>query len=157
MVTLTADKAQAAVQPRFLHEGLVHEVAAYTATVTFAAADIIQMFKAPAGAVIHDAMIISDNNISVGTGDATMSLGDGGVPERYLSSGAGSSTTLLRMTTAPGYQYSAQDTVDITIVGIGTGSATGDQTSAAILKVSVVYSCDKTKDGGLAGGTTAGG
>ncbi len=144
MATYTADKAQSTVQPRFLHEGMVHEIATYSASITFAVADVVQMVKVPDGAVIHDLWVQSDS-VEAGTGDVVLAVGDGDDANRYISAAIGSATTIIRPTYRMGYEYSANDTIDITYVT----APTSPETASAVFTLSVVYSCDKL---GVSGG-----
>lgn len=160
MATFTADPGLIK-QPRFLHEGMVHAFASYSASATLATADIIQMIQVPKGAVVHDVIVECDMAGLTVTGTLIMSVGDGDDSSRYLSGSAPSTVVILsnkpiakpifRMTGAPGYQYSADDTIDITM---GGPDATDDAATASmILKLSVTYSSSSADDEGLAGGT----
>jgi hypothetical protein len=94
-------------------------VSTFTIPTGFATADIVEMVKIPAGAIILDLVLAS--NAAVGS-TANLSVGDGGAAARFLASTAHTAATATRMSIPAvfGYTYSADDTVDVTAVSIAT-------------------------------------
>lgn len=145
MATLTANAAQSNVQARFNNTGLQMVVSVYTGTASLANADVIQMVKVPKGAVVHDVRLYSPGTLWEGTSNAILAVGDGDNDDRFLSSSIASATHIVGMTHrllgnsggGLGYEYSAADTIDITIRQVS-----GTMTAAPILAVSVLYSLD---------------
>lgn len=105
-----------------------------TIGTALAAADVIQMVKVPANAIIQD--IIISTSASLGT-TSTASLGDGSSTARFAAAaafGQGSATyTRASVAGGHGYQYTAEDTIDITIATMAT------PVTAAVVKCSVQY------------------
>lgn len=142
MATFTSNKAVAAAARRYLETGVVVEYSQYTGSATLSAGDVIQMVKVPIGARVLD-YVLSTNDLGA-SGTATLSLGDGLDPDRYFGSGqvadgAGYRVVRgLRKHAGHGYEYTANDTVDVSVVSLG-GNA---QTSAPVFKLSLAYYCD---------------
>ena len=112
MATVTANAAQAGVQPKGLRVGLVAVTGFYSFPTSTSVGTTIQMVKVPAGAT---PVLIQVANTS--TGDNTIQVGDGGDVDRYrveatLSSGQG--IVVCTIPVAP-YTYSQDDTIDILI------------------------------------------
>ena len=112
MATVTANAAQAGVQPKGLRVGLVAVTGFYSFPTSVSVGTTIQMVKVPAGAT---PVLIQVANTS--TGDNTIQVGDGGDVDRYrveatLSSGQG--IVICTIPAAP-YTYSQDDTIDILI------------------------------------------
>ena len=153
MATITAAKAQSTYPARFLHEGVVHEISTITADASLSVGDVVQMMKVPQGAVVFDYQIKQvTSHGATGTGSMALAVGDGLTDDRYGSADMGSVQAVFALTTSPNYQYSAADTIDISVTEVSDL-----ETAAAILQLSVLYSCDKAKDDAWDGGTTAGG
>lgn len=112
MATYTSDKAKAGVATRFLHEGVYVEDARYSSSATLSSGDVIQMVKVPAGSRVVG------GNVSTSE-DVVISVGDGNDVDRYLASASGGTTTVALPAAhqSTGYEYSANDTVDIVYGG----------------------------------------
>jgi hypothetical protein len=142
MATFKSDKAQAAAARRYSHRGLVIEHATYSGSATLSAGDVIQMVKVPAGARVKD-WSVSTNDLG-SSSTATLRLGDGLDTERYFGS-AQISDGVTRIKTGAvgnhadhGYEYSADDTVDLVVASLGGNS----QTSNPSMKLTLSYYCD---------------
>jgi hypothetical protein len=127
MATFTATAAQSTA-PAFMNvNGTVSRVAQRSVAVALSAGDVYQMMKVPAGAVILDAVVITD---LFGGGNATMTIGDDLDADRFfasLSTGA-SATNRMTLNTGFGYSYSAENTIDITFSTVTSASAVGSVT-----------------------------
>lgn len=113
-----------ASQPKGTRVGLVSDFGVYSYGATFSASagDIIQMVKVPIGA----SLVYFE--LSGGSGDALVTLGDTVSTARYLTSVTmGSTSTLIRTCNVPRipYQYSVDSTIDITIGTVSVGTITG--------------------------------
>lgn len=126
MATLTANAAQAAVQPKGLRVGLVAVNATYSLAAAPSAGDVFQMIKVPANA--------TPVFLQWGTTNATPSficeVGDGLNTARYFSVDSISAAQGFQMaytniaTPAPYYTYSQDDTIDIFISTVTASNAT---------------------------------
>src|SRR5687767_9546350 len=97
MATLTANAAQAAVAPRFTGQGVVqHATGVYSASLTLATADVIQMVRLPRNAVVHDVVASIVVPLASGTGNPILAIGDGDLDDRYASASVGSAATVVR-------------------------------------------------------------
>lgn len=121
MATLTATAAAATSIARY------HAVGATTRTVSFnpagtilSAGDVIQMLKVPAGAVINDmALAISSSEQSY----TITGLGDGNSTSRYIASQSMVLVQTARLISGIGYAYTADDTIDVVIGTVTSGTA----------------------------------
>ena len=138
MATITASAAQSVVPARFNTPGVMQSVSRYSSSATLAAADIVQMIKVPAGAVIHDILLRVESVMNTGTGAPAIALGNGDTDDLFASAGLASAAATMRMTEKFGYEFSAEDTIDLTYRG-GTGGA---DTAQTVFNMSVLYSCN---------------
>jgi hypothetical protein len=118
--------ALAGSQPRGLKVGLCSDYGVYSlgAGLSLSAGDVIQMVKVPKGASLVYFQLTG------GSGDALISLGDGVDADRYLTSVTmGSNSALVRvLNNSVGnvpYVYSVDDTIDITVGTVSVGTITG--------------------------------
>lgn len=150
MATGTSNKAASGVQARALHAGVNSVSAVFTIDAAhcpngtgLSAGDVIQMVKVPSGATILDLKLSGGG----GGGAYTVSVGDGNSVARYLSATAFASAGQLytiyqnvpqvNSTTANGaYQYTADDTIDVTVVSVLTA------TLAGVFTLNVTYAMD---------------
>ncbi len=106
----------------------------YTVSSNLATNDIIEMVKIPAGARIID--VIASASASVGA-TATAVVGDQSDTDRFIASGqlgqGAAQLSRLNAATGNGYQYSAEDTIDITYTSIATPATSG------VLKLTALY------------------
>lgn len=151
MATVTANMAQSAISPRFSppQGGNITVLSIYSGTVTLVATDVVQMLKVPDGAVIHDVAMWTQNSVNEGSLDNLYTIGDGGVAARFVAAGGQTSnsvTTQIRLTNRvglpviPGYEYTIEDTMDITVDTFG---ATAGGTVSPLLVLQVTYSTDQ--------------
>lgn len=122
MTVRTANEAQVTVQPRSLRVGLVTATSVYSpgAGASVSAGDVIQMIKVPQGAtVIYTG--ISSNYFQ-----AAITLGDGLSAGRYFAGSTSAAMALSPINTVyVPYQYSTDDTIDITIGSTSVSSIAG--------------------------------
>jgi hypothetical protein len=142
MATLTSAKVASGVQPKVNATGDITVTGYYSVTATLVAADVIQMVKIPAGATVIGGRLFGSS------GTALVTVGDGDSAARYISSTSivspGAAVAFYANIvgsagTAAGvfpYTYSANDTIDITIGTVATGTVVG------AFSVSVTYTMD---------------
>lgn len=103
-----------------------------------AANDVIQLFKVPKGAVIHELSVSSDGTQATNS-DSVIQVGDGNDADRFLMSPLGlvlrSGGAVERLNNPAGhcYQYTEDDTIDLKVSTVGTGQTTGGTIKAALL------------------------
>lgn len=128
MATLNSAQTAAGVQP-IVPVGNVEAVAygEYALSAALAAADVVQMVKVPKGAYITGGTLAADD-LDSGT-TITVAVGDGGSTARYIASGStalqSGTVTAFNVPAGFGYQYTADDTVDILIVAGPSTATTG--------------------------------
>lgn len=150
MATGTSNKCATGVQARALHAGVNSVSAIFTIDAAhcpngtgLSAGDVIQMVKIPSGATILDLKIFGGG----GGGAYTFSVGDGNSVARYISATTWASTgqaysiyqnvPQIVVATANGaYQYTADDTIDVTVVTVLTA------TLAGVFTLNVSYAMD---------------
>ena len=126
MATLTTTKTASTVTPKGLRVGLVTVSAIYSvgAALSLSAGDIIQMVRVPKGAKV---VYLS---VSGGSGDALVGVGDDTSPSRYMAFATMSSassvvrTITLHNNNVP-YEYSVDDTIDLSVSTVSVGTITG--------------------------------
>ena len=150
MATGNSNKTAAGVQARALHAGDNSVSAIFTIDAAhcpngtgLSAGDVIQMVKIPSGATILDLKLFGGG----GGGAYTCSVGDGNSAARYLSATTFASAgqvysiyqnvpQIVTATANGAYVYTADDTIDITVVSVLTA------TLAGIFTLNVTYSMD---------------
>jgi hypothetical protein len=123
MATRTATKAAAGVQPKGLSVGLVAVTCQYSIDTSLSAGDVIQMVKVPKGATpVYVAL--SGATTAVGT----IKVGDGINTARYITNYLNSAAAVQATinTAYVPYEYSVDDTIDVT-VSLVSISATGGE------------------------------
>lgn len=123
MATLTATAAAANAQAVYRENAVVARSVQFTVPgVALSAGDVIQMVKVPAGAVIQDMTITISSSVQSYT---ITGLGDGNNTTRYLASQSLVLVQAVRMSQPGGfgYAYSAEDTVDIVVGTVTSGTA----------------------------------
>lgn len=127
MATRTSDKVtNTGTVPKGMRVGLVSATAVYSvgAGLSLSAGDVIQMVKVPKGAsLVYMAL-------QGGSGDALITVGDGGDDDRYMTGlTMGSNSTVIRtmntQAAALPYIYSVDDTIDIAVSTVSVGTITG--------------------------------
>ncbi len=138
MATLKSSKIDNQ-SPREVHAGVVTETAEYTGSASFSAGDVVQMVQVPKGAKVLE-VTISGNQWTSGSADAAYIVGDGNDVDRYMTTASVSSVVIARMGAVTGhnYEYTADDTVDVTINAQGSSA-----TTAPIIRLSVTYAVDQ--------------
>ena len=123
MATLTATAAAANSQAVYRENALVSRHVSFNpGGVALSAGDVIQMVKVPAGAVINDMTVTISSSAQSYT---ITGLGDGNNTTRYLASSSLVLVQAVRMTQPGGfgYSYSAEDTIDIVVGTVTSGTA----------------------------------
>jgi hypothetical protein len=129
MATKTASKAAAGIQPKGLSVGLVAVTSIYSLTTSNSAGDVIQMIKVPKGATP-----IFVSLAGAGTGIGSVNVGDGVSAARYITNylnSAASVTSPINTNYSP-YTYSVDDTIDITVSAVSSGTLAGAFVMTAI-------------------------
>ena len=128
MATLTATAAGSTVPAKYIVNGTISRSVSFNPNGTaLSAGDVIQLLKVPKGAVINDWVLAISSSAQSYT---VTGLGDGNSATRYLGSqslvlvqvvrlGGGTTVTAGGM----GYSYSAEDTIDLTIGTVTSGTA----------------------------------
>lgn len=130
MATFSSDKVQSNLPTRLIHEGVFTETAEYSGSASFSSGDIIQMTKVPAGARVVD-IHLQTNALS--SANTTLAVGDGIDDDRYISAvGTTLGQSFTNKLSALGYEYSADDTVDILVRTVASA-----QTSNPIFRLYV--------------------
>lgn len=100
----------------------------YTFLAAPALNDVVQMVKVPSGAIVTNVVLGADDLDTNGTPLIVLDVGDGSDTDRFIdgatSAQAGGTSAALAGTAGSfGYQYSADDTVDILVqVAPATGA-----------------------------------
>jgi len=135
MATKTATAAQSNAPAVFNIKGGITRVIEYTLNgVSLSAGDVIQMVRVPASARIADLILAYDDS---GAQSYTLTgIGDGNSAGRYMASQSAVTSGVVRMSIAAGfgYSYSAEDTIDITIGTVTSGTA-----ASATVRLSLTY------------------
>lgn len=121
MATLTATAAASTSQAFYAVNGVVCRSISFNPSGTaLSAGDVIQMVRIPKGAVVNDMTLAISSSVQSYT---ITGLGDGNSATRYLASQSLVLVQAVRITSGFGYSYSAEDTVDITIGTVTSGTA----------------------------------
>lgn len=118
--------ADSGTQPRATKVGLVSDSGIYSvgAALSLSAGDVIQMVRVAKGASLVWFQL------SGGSGDALVTLGDGVDDDRYMTAVTmGSNSALIRLLNVHAgnvpYVYSTDDTIDIAVSTVSVGTITG--------------------------------
>lgn len=123
MATLTATAAYAVAPAVHAVNRVVQRSVSFNpGGVALSAGDVIQMVKVPRGAVINDMTLCISASVQSYT---ITGLGDGNNTSRYLGSSSLVLVQAVRMSQPGGfgYEYSAEDTIDIVMGTITSGTA----------------------------------
>lgn len=142
MATLTASAAQSVVPAKYIINGAISRTVSFNpGGVALSAGDVIQMVRVPSGAVINDYVLAISSSAQSYT---ITGLGDGDDVDRYFASQSLVLVQVVRMgggTTAitggMGYSYSAEDTIDITVGTVTSGTAANCD-----IRLTVMYTLD---------------
>lgn len=136
MATFYSDKCTitaGSIVPARSNLGIVTAIGTYTVPSSgLAAADVIQMVKIPAGAAITDIIFNGSGGIA---STSTTSVGDGTTAARFMSAKSTTAAFTHRLDVAgsAGYVYTADDTIDLTLVTFTT------ITAGSVIKLIVTY------------------
>jgi hypothetical protein len=124
MATSTATAAAANVPAIMSVNRTVTRVVEFSQSLSFTAADVINMVKVPIGAIVTDVRVAC----SFSAGVVTANLGDSTNASAYAAdlalSGAGVYLQTLNLPfNRIGYQYTAEDTLKFTVVSTSTPPA----------------------------------
>lgn len=138
MATLTATAAASTTPAKYAVNGnITRHVSFRVPGTALSAGDVIQMVRIPAGACINDVVV----GISCTAQSYTVAtIGDGGEAGRYFGTQSLVLTQMARMSLPQGfgYSYSVEDTIDIAIGTITSGTA-----ADAEFKLFVSYTMDR--------------
>lgn len=133
MATFTADEAAATAPAK--GEGMSGNckvvVAEYEITAALALNDVVQMVKVPAGAIVSNVVLSTDDLDTNGTPAIVLDVGDGGDTDRYIDGStvgqAGGTTDSSSLAIGGlGYTYTDEDTVDVLVQAApATGASSG--------------------------------
>lgn len=131
MATFTASAAASTVQPKTsgISGNLKCAYGTYEITAALALNDVIQMVRVPANATIVGVNLGTDDLDTNGSPAIVLDVGDGSDTDRLIDGAtvgqAGGYTSTMVMT-GFGYQYTAEDTIDVLVqVAPGTGATSG--------------------------------
>lgn len=128
MGTYTSNKAKSGIPARAVHAGVNTVVGVYSATAAITAASVIQMVKIPKGATVIAVRTLG----YAGAESQGLSVGDGNSSARYnATTSASAATPILHNTVGLGYTYTADDTIDVTVVDLTSATGLGVLTLAA--------------------------
>jgi hypothetical protein len=142
MATLTTARAEAGIQPREEHGStVIFQSVTHSVTANPAAADVLQAVKVPRGARILEVLLTATDMDTGGSPTLTAEVGDAGDTDRFISSkaiGAAGAGVVQRLDNVAGlnYQYTAEDTIDITF------PATAATFAAGTITLVVLYGLD---------------
>lgn len=126
MATYTANAAQANVPAIMSVNRTITRTSRFAQSVSYTAADIIQMMKVPIGAIVHSVQV----SCSLSAGVVTVNIGDGNDTSAYgagvVLSGAGVQAVQVMNFRGYGRSYSAEDTIDLVVVSTSTPAANAE-------------------------------
>lgn len=137
MTDYYTDKVASSIPARGAGPDLVAQSATLTISTALANSDIVQLFKVPAGAVVHYLSVASDGTQS--GNNSTFSVGDGDDDDRFLAAASGTSlrtgggAVVCNRYVGLNHQYTADDTIDLKVVEQGAGQTTGGKIRASII------------------------
>jgi hypothetical protein len=138
--TFSSSQAAAGVSPKYLHAGAIVRSASYAITAALVVNDVIQMFKLPAGATVHDVILAADDLDTNGTPTIALDVGDATTANRFISASTVARAGGVGRTDQAGgvgYQYSADTMVQ---VKVSTAPATG--ATSGNITLTVAYTMD---------------
>ncbi len=126
MATLTASAAMSGVQP-IANIGINGIRETYNLSANLSAGDVIRMVHVPDGAKLLG------GNVSVNIPGSLVGItvGDGNDADRFLLSASGSTTLFNFNALTMDYEYTAADTIDVTIDSVTSATAVGSISIAA--------------------------
>lgn len=133
MATFTATKAASTYPAKGYGQSGDCKVvfSTYELTAALAANDVIEMVRVPRGAVVTGVVLSTDDLDTNGTPTIVLDVGDGSDTDRFIDGAtvgqAGGTTDASNLAIAGiGYEYSAEDTIDVLVqAGPATGATSG--------------------------------
>jgi len=138
MASTYTSASVASTVPYREHLGLSYVHATYELTAALVINDVIQMVKIPAGATVHEVQLSCDDLDTSGTPACVLAVGDGSDVDRFITaSDIGQAGGFARMNNIAGvgYEYTADDTIDVKVT---TAPATSAETGT--INLFVLYS-----------------
>lgn len=130
------------------HNGLFYREATYTIAASgdgTAADDVIQMIPVASGTTVVDLLVAITDVDSGGSPAHTFDVGDGGDPDRFIDGSTkgqtggvariGDSVAAAVTDDALGFTYTADDTIDITVIDAAATKAAGVVRMIAVLSM----------------------
>ncbi len=134
--TYSAAQAAGNVPPKYLHAGAIVRSASYALTAALALNDAIQMFKLPAGAVVHEVILASDDVDTNASPTVKYDVGDGSLANRFIAAttiGQAGGVARMDQKGGVGFKCTADTMIQVTV---NTAPATGTASGAITLTVS---------------------
>lgn len=138
--TYSSSQAASNVNPKYLHAGGIVRSATFALSAALVLNDVIQMFKVPSGATIHEVILGTDDLDTNGTPTVKLDVGDTTTANRFISaSTVGQTGGVARMDQqgGVGFKYAADTMLQ---VKVNTAPATG--ASSGNVTLTVTYSMD---------------
>lgn len=140
--TYQSDKVASSIPARS-GVGVVTQVCSFSVATALVVNDVIQLFKVPQNAVILNLWVSSDGTQGANT-DSVFTVGDGADTDRFITTAgglilrSGGGVAFMNAFAGAGYQYTAEDTVDLKVTTVGTGQTTG-----GTIRAGIIYSSQK--------------
>ncbi len=145
MATITSTSCTSTRYPKYVENGNI-TVFSEHALAGASSGDVVQMAKIPLGASVVDVGFVgAGGSFTGGVFSGAYLIGDGDDPNRYCSSGSYSVGMSMNVPTSvtllPGYVYTAEDTIDITLSTVTSGTET------AVFLMKLTYTMDGSPSG----------
>lgn len=134
--------------PKYIEEGYIVRAASITIPISASNTAVIQMVPIPKGAQLHDVIFAWDGGGT--TTQFTVNVGDGNSTGRYIQSYSATASGIARLGAVgvaqfagSGYSYSVDDTIDIYVTAVASGSTT----PAGVFRLTIMYSMDNNQKG----------
>jgi hypothetical protein len=139
MAAETIAAAKAAAIPKYIHTGVIGVYATVEIAEALEADDVFQMVTVPTGAVILDVILATDDMDTGGTG-LLLNVGFGGAganEAKFIADApahtAANNVTRLNQVDGLGYEFTAEDTIDVVVDTAPTTGATSGTISLVVL------------------------
>jgi hypothetical protein len=133
--------------PKYIEEGYIVRACSITIPISASNTAVIQMVPIPKGAQFHDCLFAWDGAGT--TTQFTINVGDGSSTGRYIASFSATASGVVRLGggvanfSGSGYSYSADDTIDVFVSAVASGSTT----PAGTFRLTIMYSMDNNQKG----------
>jgi len=133
--------------PKYIENGGIVRSVSIGIPISASNTAVIQMVPVPKGASIYDLVFAWD--AAGTTTQFTVNIGDGNSTGRYVTSFSATASGVCRLGAGvasfagAGYSYSAEDTIDVFVTAVASGSTT----PAGTFRLSILYSMDQSTDG----------